>query len=92
MWAHCSRSRMPPCEMTSRSCVDLDVTVEAATAHGARGARLTRAGFDGSAIALVPTERTAEVSSAVVDALGDVGFSAPKLPRRHGVRVRSRDS
>jgi len=39
--------------------------------------RMTRGGFGGSAIALVPTEYTAEVSSAVVDAFGDMGFGAP---------------
>jgi galactokinase len=39
---------------------------------------MTRGGFGGSAIALVLTERTAEVSSAVVDAVGDMGFGAPK--------------
>ena len=56
---------------------ELDVAVEAATAHGALGARMTGGGFGCSAIALVASEKTAEVSAAVVDAFGDMGFGAP---------------
>jgi len=59
------------------SCAELDVAVEAATTHGALGARMTGGGFGGSAIALLPTERTAEVTSAVTHAFADNGFSAP---------------
>jgi galactokinase len=59
------------------SCVELDVAVEAATAHGALGARMTGGGFGGSAIALVPTDSTAEVTSAVIQAFADKGFRAP---------------
>jgi galactokinase len=59
------------------SCDELDVAVEVATAHGALGARMTGGGFGGSAIALVPTGSTAEVTSAVMGAFADNGFGAP---------------
>jgi len=59
------------------SCAELDVAVEAATTHGALGARMTGGGFGGSAIALVPTGRTAEVTSAVIKAFADKGFGTP---------------
>jgi len=59
------------------SCAELDLAVEVATAHGALGARMTGGGFGGSAIALVPTASTDEVTSAVIQAFGDKGFRAP---------------
>ena len=59
------------------SCAELDVAVEVATAHGALGARMTGGGFGGSAIALVPAERTLEVAAAVVQAFADKGFGVP---------------
>jgi len=59
------------------SCDELDVAVEEATTHGALGARMTGGGFGGSAIALVPTDSTAEVTSAVMGAFADNGFGAP---------------
>ena len=59
------------------SCAELDVAVEAATAYGALGARMTGGGFGGSAIALVPGDRTAEVTAAVIQAFADKGFGAP---------------
>lgn len=59
------------------SCVELDVAVETATAHGALGARMTGGGFGGSAIALVPAEYTDEVSGAVIQAFADNGFAGP---------------
>ncbi len=59
------------------SCPELDVAVGAATAHGALGARMTGGGFGGSAIALVPTEGTAEVTSAVMLTYADNGFGPP---------------
>ena len=59
------------------SCAELDVAVEVATTHGALGARMTGGGFGGSAIALVPTDSTADVTSAVMHAFADSGFSAP---------------
>ncbi len=59
------------------SCAELDLAVEAATAHGALGARMTGGGFGGSAIALVPTSGTAEVVLAVTNAFAERGFGAP---------------
>ena len=59
------------------SCAELDVAVQAATTHGALGARMTGGGFGGSAIALVPTQDMQEVTSAVTHAFADNGFSAP---------------
>jgi galactokinase len=59
------------------SCVELDVAVEAAATRGAIGARMTGGGFGGSAIALVPTNRAAEVTSAIVHAFAAHGFGAP---------------
>lgn len=59
------------------SCAELDLAVEAATMHGALGARMTGGGFGGSAIALVPTSGTAEVVSAVTNAFAERGFGAP---------------
>ena len=59
------------------SCAELDVAVEVALAHGALGARMTGGGFGGSAIALVPAERTAGVTLAVIQAFADRGFGTP---------------
>jgi len=59
------------------SCAELDFAVEAASTHGALGARMTGGGFGGSAIALVPAGSTAEVASAVTDAFANKGFGAP---------------
>jgi galactokinase len=59
------------------SCTELDLAVETATTQGALGARMTGGGFGGSAIALVPTEDTQEVTSAVMRAFADGGFGAP---------------
>ena len=59
------------------SCARLDEAVEVATAHGALGARMTGGGFGGSAIALVPVDRKAEVTAAVIQAFADRGFGAP---------------
>jgi len=59
------------------SCAELDVAVETATAHGALGARMTGGGFGGSAIALVPAGRTAEVTAAVIRAFADRDFGPP---------------
>ena len=48
------------------SCAELDVAIEVATTHGALGAQMTGGGFGGSAITLVPTESTGDVTSAVI--------------------------
>ena len=61
------------------SCPELDVAVDTAVANGALGARMTGGGFGGSAIALTPTDMTAEVTSAVIQAFADKGFGAPDL-------------
>lgn len=61
------------------SCAELDAAVETATAHGALGARMTGGGFGGSAIALVPASRTAELTSAVVHTFADNGFGVPDI-------------
>jgi galactokinase len=59
------------------SCAELDPAVEAATTHGALGARMTGGGFGGSAIALVPTESAAEVTSAVSHAFAHRHIGPP---------------
>lgn len=57
---------------------ELDVAVEAATGAGALGARLTGAGFGGSAVALVPDERVDVVAQACADAFDAAGFEPPR--------------
>jgi len=59
------------------SCAELDVAVDTASAQGALGARMTGGGFGGSAIALVPTAKAAEVTAAVIQAFGHKGFGDP---------------
>jgi galactokinase len=59
------------------SCAELDVAVDSATTHGALGARMTGGGFGGSAIALVPTHSTTQVTAAVIQGFADKGFGAP---------------
>jgi galactokinase len=59
------------------SAVELDTVVEAATAAGALGARMTGGGFGGSAIALVPEHAVAEVEAAVVRACAERGLTRP---------------
>lgn len=61
------------------SCLELDVAVEAAMAGGALGARMVGAGFGGSAIALVPTERHADVERSVVAAFAEHSIGPPRL-------------
>lgn len=59
------------------SCVELDVAVEAASAAGALGARMTGGGFGGSIIALVPRAAATAVGDAVVGAFADRGWTRP---------------
>ncbi len=59
------------------SAPELDAAVDAALAGGALGARMTGAGFGGSAIALVPADRVDEVVAAVGKAFADRGFRPP---------------
>jgi galactokinase len=61
------------------SCPELDLAVTSALAAGALGARMTGGGFGGSAIALVPLSREAEVRAAVAAAFAAAGFTAPDL-------------
>ncbi|OLR95218.1 galactokinase [Actinokineospora bangkokensis] len=61
------------------SCLELDVAVEAALAAGALGARMTGGGFGGSAIALVPVDRSDAVRASVAEAYERRGLTAPRL-------------
>jgi galactokinase len=61
------------------SCAQLDCAAEAARQAGAWGARMTGAGFGGSAIALVPTARCDAVAAAVGDAFAERGYRAPRV-------------
>ena len=56
---------------------ELDTFVRAAEQHGARGARLTGAGFGGCAIALVPRDETAAFTNACEQAFAGHGFEEP---------------
>jgi galactokinase len=61
------------------SCVELDVAVSTALAAGALGARMTGAGFGGSAIALVSVVDLPEVERAVVAEFGRRSWMQPRL-------------
>lgn len=61
------------------SCSELDLAVEAATAAGAWGARMTGAGFGGCAIALVPSEAVDDVAHAVRVAFARQRYAAPTI-------------
>jgi galactokinase len=61
------------------SCAELDVAVDVAMASGALGARMTGAGFGGSAIALVPAEDRPDVEQAVTTAFEQRSWTAPRL-------------
>ena len=56
---------------------ELDAFVEIAEEHGARGARLTGAGFGGCAISLVPEGKTADLTQACGRAFAEKGFEEP---------------
>jgi galactokinase len=58
---------------------ELDTAVEAAVAAGAVGARMTGAGFGGSAIALAGTELAGRVGDRVRDAFAAAGFGPPAV-------------
>jgi len=59
------------------SCAELDVSVEAARAAGALGARMTGGGFGGSSIALVRADAVATTTSAITAAFDQRGWAAP---------------
>lgn len=56
----------------------LDRSVDAALAAGARGARMTGGGFGGCTIALVDTDHAATVSAGIDAAFAEAGFTAPE--------------
>jgi galactokinase len=58
---------------------ELDTAVAAAVAAGAVGARMTGAGFGGSAIALVATDLAGRVGDRVRDAFATAGFGPPAV-------------
>jgi galactokinase len=58
---------------------ELDTAVEAAVAAGAVGARMTGAGFGGSAIALVPRDLAGPVGDRVGAAFAAAGFGPPEV-------------
>ncbi|MFF4604534.1 galactokinase [Streptomyces sp. NPDC001339] len=61
------------------SCPELDLVVEAATAAGALGARMTGGGFGGSAVVLVEEADAVAVGAAVTEAFAAAGYTAPRL-------------
>lgn len=61
------------------SVTELDVAVETAMTHGAIGARMTGGGFGGAAIALIPSESKASVTTAVKYAFKQNGFIEPEI-------------
>lgn len=61
------------------SCDELDVAVDTALSAGALGARMTGAGFGGSAIALVPAEDRPDVERAVTEAFDRRAWQPPRL-------------
>ncbi|MFF0943922.1 galactokinase [Kocuria sp. CPCC 205300] len=74
------------------SCPELDLAVEAATAAGAVGARMTGGGFGGSAIALVPADEADRIAGTVAEAFLRAGHRAPDtfvvVPGEGAQRVR----
>lgn len=61
------------------SCPELDTAVESLLGAGALGARMTGAGFGGSAIGLVREADVGTASSAVVDAFGERSWGRPRV-------------
>jgi galactokinase len=56
-----------------------DVTVDAAVAAGALGARMIGGGFGGSVLALVPADAGPEVRAAIADAFAQHSWAAPEF-------------
>jgi galactokinase len=56
-----------------------DVTVDAATAAGALGARMIGGGFGGSVLALVPTDAGPAVRAAIADAFARHSWATPEF-------------
>ncbi|WP_244501253.1 galactokinase [Streptomyces sp. TP-A0874] len=61
------------------SCPELDLAVGAAGRAGALGARMTGAGFGGSAVALVEEEDAGRVAEAVAEAFATAGHREPRV-------------
>ncbi|WP_103534396.1 galactokinase [Streptomyces sp. SM11] len=61
------------------SCPELDLVVEAASAAGALGARMTGGGFGGSAVVLVEEAVASAVAKAVSEAFAAAGHAAPGI-------------
>ncbi|MFI9203425.1 galactokinase [Streptomyces sp. NPDC053048] len=61
------------------SCPELDLVVAAALAAGALGARMTGAGFGGSALVLAEEAAAGEVERAVTGAFAAAGHRAPRV-------------
>jgi galactokinase len=59
------------------SCEELDVSVEAARAAGALGARMTGGGFGGSSIAVVPADAAEGARAAIRGAFAERGWAEP---------------
>ena len=59
------------------SCDELDVSVEAARAAGALGARMTGGGFGGSSIALLPADAVEGATRAIAEAFAERGWHEP---------------
>ncbi len=60
------------------SCAELDVSVDAARATGALGARMTGGGFGGSSIALVQVDGVDEARHGILDAVAERGWTEPR--------------
>lgn len=61
------------------SCAELDVAVESMLGAGALGARMTGAGFGGSAIGLLQAADVAQVTDAVNAAFQEAGWAPPRV-------------
>jgi galactokinase len=61
------------------SCPELDLAVDAAVAAGAVGARMTGAGFGGSALAFVPAEDVERVTTAIRERFAAHRYTDPGI-------------
>ena len=61
------------------SCVELDIAVESSMSAGALGARMMGGGFGGSAIALLASERVADLRHAVDAAYAERGLAPARF-------------
>ncbi|WP_046501345.1 galactokinase [Streptomyces odonnellii] len=61
------------------SCPELDLTVNAALAAGALGARMTGGGFGGSAIVLTEESAADQITKSVTEAFESSSFTPPRI-------------